>query len=84
MRLSELRPDGATGPVVGGMPSWVGFLLRPTGKGDPASYHGHMLAYRPTDGWGRIARALTGAGGAIASAWPVDLIIGIVMVATGG
>lgn len=81
MRLSELEatpPAGTAGP-----PGWVQLLLRPTGKGEVDKYADHPVNISGTPGGARVARALSGAGGALASAWPVDLLIGLVMVAIG-
>jgi hypothetical protein len=83
MRLSELQPDGAAPALPGAPPAWLAFLLRPTGKGDLEAYAAHPLNWSGTPGGARVARGLHGAGGAIASAWPVDLLIGLVMVLTG-
>lgn len=85
MRLSELRPGDAPAPGIasGTPPAWVGFVLRPTGAGELDGYQAHPLNWTGTAGGARIARALTGAGGAIARAWPIDLAIGLVMVLTG-
>lgn len=85
MRLGDLVPEaGGGGPAAGGWMQVAKYAMRPTGAGDLEGYRNHPVALKPTDGWARIARGLTGAGGGIAGSWLVDVCIGIFQVATGG